>query len=106
VVLLVFTGAPLVVPPFRGTSGGSGISSGGSSGGEKVLKMRKPIQICQLLDYDEPADVGEKVEAYVPASALVALCDDGTMWLRWFNSTDPEWFKLPDIPQDEDNGTT
>ena len=102
----MFTGAPLVVPPFRGTSGGSGISSGGGSGGERVLKMRKPIQICNVQNYEVAADIGCKEEVFVPDSGIMALCDDGSVWTSWFSDPQFKWHRLPNIPQDDENGTT
>lgn len=31
---------------------------------------------------------------------LVALCDDGTIWSKPVRSDQPDWIRIPDIPQD------
>ena len=30
---------------------------------------------------------------------LVALCDDGTVWVKLGTNSQPEWFQVPGIPQ-------
>ena len=37
--------------------------------------------------------------AYSAASGILALCDDGSLWVR---GTGYDWQRLPDIPQDEE----
>ncbi len=32
-----------------------------------------------------------------------ALCDDGTVWELADNTDNPQWRRLPEIPQDNDN---
>ena len=50
---------------------------------------RKIIQIAHAIS----SDIGE----------TVVLCDDGTLWgLSTYSS---DWFKYPDIPQDNQNET-
>ena len=65
--------------------------------------MRKPIQICSLLDYTEPRDVSLAEEHYVPDGGLVALCDDGSIWVNWFMKSG--WNRMDAIPQDDDDGS-
>ena len=39
------------------------------------------------------------------SETIVALCNDGTLWHRWLNTTganrnEPKWVKIENVPQD------
>ncbi len=56
------------------------------------MKKRKIIQIVvsESMAYDH---ISEKIDR---SSRLIALCDDGTLWLKKPNG----WVELDEIPQD------
>lgn len=54
--------------------------------------MRKIIQISESLTAGN----------YDIHYSLSALCDDGTVWVYYPGNK--EWGKLPDIPQDDEQG--
>ena len=56
------------------------------------MKKRKIIQIAvsESMAYDQ---ISEKVNS---SSCLIALCDDGTLWVKKVNG----WVELDEIPQD------
>ena len=63
--------------------------------------MRKIIQIAvaECMAYDN--DCGDLEQS----ETIVALCNDGTLWRRWLNTTganrnEPKWVKIENIPQD------
>nr|DAS59524.1 MAG TPA: hypothetical protein [Caudoviricetes sp.] len=56
------------------------------------MKKRKIIQIAvsESMAYDQ---ISEEVDR---SSRLIALCDDGTLWVKKVNG----WVELDEIPQD------
>ncbi|WP_192879473.1 hypothetical protein [Haemophilus haemolyticus] len=56
------------------------------------MKKRKIIQIAvsESMAYDQ---ISEEVDC---SSRLIALCDDGTLWVKKVNG----WVELDEIPQD------
>ncbi|WP_253181220.1 hypothetical protein [Haemophilus quentini] len=65
------------------------------------LKMRKIVQIAvaECMAYDN--DCGDLEQS----ETIVALCNDGTLWRRWLNTTganrnEPKWVKIENVPQD------
>ena len=37
-------------------------------------------------------------QAVDDGNELYALCDDGSLWIRWADKNDPEWHEAPPIP--------
>lgn len=60
---------------------------------------RKVIQIAAAFDSGDGS--GECRPSYQPATELIALCDDGTLW-RMPATVAPVWHPLPPIPQSDD----
>lgn len=63
--------------------------------------MRKIIQIAvsESMAYDKDCDDLQLSET------IVALCNDGTLWRRWLNTTGAnrngtKWVMIENIPQD------
>ena len=56
------------------------------------MKKRKIIQIAvsESMAYDQ---ISEEVDR---SSRLIALCDDGTLWVKKVNG----WVEMDEIPQD------
>ena len=56
--------------------------------------MRKPIQIAYLPPFDAPH--------LTVLDQLVALCDDGTLWIMNAPRDGGEWERLAGVPQEDE----
>lgn len=63
--------------------------------GRKIIQ----IAVAECMAYDN--DCGDLEQS----ETIVALCNDGTLWSRWLNTTganrnEPKWVKIENVPQD------
>jgi hypothetical protein len=63
------------------------------------MSERRVIQIATAFDSGDGG--GECRSSYEPATAVIALCDDGTLW-HYSLRMNGQWHPLPDIPQPDE----
>ncbi len=64
------------------------------------MVQRKVIQIAATFDSGD-GQAGMQ-SSYQPATELIALCDDGSLW-RMAATVAPVWSSLPPVPQTEED---